>query len=102
MRFQPVPCVVAILCVLLLLPIEFAKADPARAERPVWPPAGSTWATSLKVSGSFGSGVREETLESMGEVEWEGRRVTRRTLSYTGARTTNRDRSDYSNSRHHV
>jgi hypothetical protein len=75
MRFRPIPCVVAVLCLLLLLPIEFAKADPTRADRPVWPPAGSTWTTSLKVSGSFGSGVREETLESMGEVDWEGRRV---------------------------
>jgi hypothetical protein len=53
----------------------YAQADTPKAERPVWPPAGSTWTVKLTLSGSLGSGTRESTIESLGEVEWNGRRV---------------------------
>jgi len=52
-----------------------AQADSPKAERPVWPPAGSTWIITLKLSGSLGSGMREATFESLGEIDWDGRRV---------------------------
>jgi hypothetical protein len=35
----------------------------------------STWTVNLKLSGSLGSGVRDAAFESLGEVDWHGRRV---------------------------
>jgi hypothetical protein len=52
-----------------------AQADTPKVERPVWPPAGSTWNVKLTLSGSLGSGTRQSTFESLGEIEWNGRRV---------------------------
>jgi hypothetical protein len=52
-----------------------AQAESPKAERPVWPPAGSTWTVTLNLSGSLGSGTREATFESLGEIDWDGRRV---------------------------
>src|SRR5262245_8890626 len=48
-----------------------AQADTAIAERPQWPPPGSTWTVKLALSGSLGSGMREVTFDSLGEVDWE-------------------------------
>lgn len=52
-----------------------AQVDTPKVERPVWPPAGSTWNIKLNLSGSLGSGTRESTFEALGEVDWNGRRV---------------------------
>jgi hypothetical protein len=52
-----------------------AQADAPRAERPVWPPPGSTLTVKTNRAGSLGSGTREATDEWLGEVEWEGKRA---------------------------
>src|SRR5712675_2774810 len=74
MNLTPVFLVVAIVAVLPSVPVH-AQSDAPKVERPVWPPPGSTWTVNLKLSGSLGSGVREATFESLGEVDWHGRRV---------------------------
>jgi len=74
MNLTPVFLVVAIVAVLPSVPVH-AQSDAPNVERPVWPPPGSTWTVNLKLSGSLGSGVREATFESLGEVDWHGRRV---------------------------
>ena len=48
-----------------LLPSAAVDANSPKAERPVWPPAGSTWTVVLKLSGSLGSGSREATFEAL-------------------------------------
>jgi hypothetical protein len=52
-----------------------AQTDAPKAERFVWLPPGSTWTVNLKLSGSLGSGTQEVTAKSLGEVDWDGRRV---------------------------
>ena len=53
-----------------------AQTDAPRVERPVWPPAGSTWIVQTKSTGSLGSGSGTTTWQALGEQEWEGRRVS--------------------------
>ena len=74
MNLTPVFLVVAIVALLPSVPVH-AQSDAPKVERPVWPPPGSTWTVNLKLSGSLGSGVRDATFESLGEVDWHGRRV---------------------------
>jgi hypothetical protein len=74
MNLTRVFLVVAIVAVLPSVPVH-AQSDAPRVERPEWPPTGSTWTVNLKLSGSLGSGVRDATSESLGEVDWDGRRV---------------------------
>lgn len=74
MKITPVFLLIAVVAVLKPVLVH-AQADTPKAERPVWPPPGSTWAVKTTMSGSLGSGVREMTIKSLGEVDWEGRRV---------------------------
>jgi hypothetical protein len=74
MNLTPVFLVVAIVAVLPSVSVH-GQSDAPKVERPVWPPPGSTWTVNLKLSGSLGSGVRDATFESLGEVDWDGRRV---------------------------
>jgi hypothetical protein len=74
MNLKPGFLVVVIVAVLPSVPVH-AQSDAPKVERPVWPPPGSTWSVNLKLSGSLGSGVRDVTNESLGEVDWQGRRV---------------------------
>lgn len=69
-----------LLCVLAgmtLIPFSLALAqtDAQRIDRPVWPPAGSTWIVQTKSTGSLGSGSKTATRQALGEQDWEGRRV---------------------------
>jgi hypothetical protein len=72
---------VSVYALLSLCTVAFAQTasskegSTATAERPVWPPAGSTWKARVTASGSLGSGTRESVLESQGQVEWEGRKA---------------------------
>jgi len=52
-----------------------AQADTPKAERPVRRPPGSTLTVKLNLSGSLGSGMPQVTVESLGEVDWDGKRV---------------------------
>ena len=52
-----------------------AQTDGSRVERPVWPPAGSTWTVQTKSTGSLGADSRTATWQALGEQDWEGRRV---------------------------
>src|SRR5262245_43093532 len=74
MKIKPALCLIAFLSTAPSLAAH-AQVETPKAERPVWPPLGSTMTVKFKLSGSFGSGTREETNEWLGEVEWEGRRV---------------------------
>ena len=74
MKIKPVLLLVAVLTVLPLVPV-LAQDDAPKAERPVWPPPGSTMTSKVQQSGSLGFGTREPTSEWLGEVEWEGTRV---------------------------
>ena len=74
MKIKPVLFLIALLAVLPSVPAH-AQTDAPKAERPVWPPPGSTITMSIKVSGSLGSGTREVTAQYLGEVDWGGKRV---------------------------
>ena len=67
MKIKPVLFLVAILAIPTSVPAH-AQADAPTAERPVWPPPGSTLTMSINVSGSLGSGTRELTAQWLGEV----------------------------------
>jgi len=67
-------CLIALLAVLPSV-VAHAQAEAPKAERPVWPPPGSTMTSKVQQSGSLGFGTREPTSEWLGEVEWEGTRV---------------------------
>ena len=47
----------------------------AKAENPVLVPAGSSWVQESQVSGSYGSGTVRQTMRSLGEQTWQGRKV---------------------------
>ena len=47
----------------------------AKADNPGPHPAGSTWTTERRDSGSFGSGTVRLTTKSLGEQTWQGRKV---------------------------
>jgi hypothetical protein len=66
---------VAVVVALGLAGTLIAQTDPAKVERPVWPPAGSTWTVRLTSTGSLGSGSQDGTFRALGEVDWDGRRV---------------------------
>jgi len=74
MRVTHVVLLLTIGVVSPLLPVH-AQRDPVRAERPVWPPSGSTWIVRLILSGSLGTGSSNSIFESLGGVEWDGRWV---------------------------
>ena len=74
MKFTPVLLLMAMVAILPSVPVHAQVGSP-KVERPVWPQAGSTWTVNLKLSGSLGAGVRDVTFESLGEVDWEGRRL---------------------------
>ena len=74
MKIKPVLFLTMLLAALSSIPAH-AQTDVPKAERFVGLPAGSTWTVNLKLSGSLGSGTREVTGKSLGEVDWDGRRV---------------------------
>jgi len=47
----------------------------SKADHPGPMPAGSTWVQERRDSGSFGSGTVRQTLKSLGEQTWQGRKV---------------------------
>lgn len=53
--------------------------DSPKVEGPRFPPAGSTWTISERLTGSFGSGTQERTLRALGEQAWDGKKV----IAYT-------------------
>ena len=62
-----------------LLAATFAAAQPppgaARAEGPVFVPAGSSWVYLVRESGSFGSASEHRVTIARGEQTWQGRKV---------------------------
>jgi hypothetical protein len=78
-----VPAAICVLTAAMLFSsgLVVAQTDAPRVERPVWPPAGSTWTVQTKSTGSLGStganiaGSSTATWEALGEQDWEGRRV---------------------------
>ena len=74
MKIRLIICLIALSAALPSVPAR-AEGETPKAERPVWPPPGSTLTMRIKVSGSLGSGTREATATWLGEVDWEGRRV---------------------------
>lgn len=72
--------ITATLCMLAgmaLIPssLVVGQTDAPRVERPVWPPAGSTWIVQTNSTGSLGSGSGTTTWQALGEQDWRGRRV---------------------------
>ena len=74
MKIKPVLCLIALLAVLPSVPAH-AQDDAPKADHVVWPPPGSTLTMNFKLSGSLGSGTREVTIQWLGEVDWDGKRV---------------------------
>jgi hypothetical protein len=72
-----VPATICVLTAATLFSsgLVVAQTDGLRVERPVWPPAGSTWMVQTKSTGSLGAGSRTATWQALGEQDWEGRRV---------------------------
>ena len=56
----------------------------AKADNPGCMPAGSTWTSERRSTGSFGSGTARITQKSLGEQTWQGRRV----FAYEGSEGT--------------
>ena len=46
-----------------------------KADRPAFVPAGSTWVTERRDTGSFGNGVSRTSSKSLGAQTWQGRPV---------------------------
>jgi len=67
-------CLIAFLSAVSSLAAQ-AQVETPKAERPVWPPPGSTLTMNFKSTGSLGSGTREVTVQWLGEVDWDGKRV---------------------------
>ena len=74
MRITPIFLLLATVAILSTVPV-YAQTDAPKAERVVWPPPGSTLTMNFKLSGSLGSGMREVTVQWLGEVDWDGKRV---------------------------
>src|SRR5262249_46045636 len=74
MKIRPVLCLIALSAVLPCVPAR-AQGEMPKVERVVWPPPGSTLTMNFKLSGSLGSGTREVTIQWLGEVDWDGKRV---------------------------
>ena len=74
MKITATLCMIAGMA-LIPFSLALAQTEAPRIERPVWPPAGSTWIVQTKSTGSLGSGSKTATWQALGEQDWEGRRV---------------------------
>ena len=72
-----VKAALVLLAAVAMAPLSSAtgQTEAPKVDRPVWLPPGSTWTANFKLSGSLGSGTRDQTTEALGEVDWDGRRV---------------------------
>ncbi|MGH7303958.1 MAG: hypothetical protein ACRELZ_11740 [Candidatus Rokuibacteriota bacterium] len=53
-----------------------ASARPSMAPGTLkWPPVGASWTQTVRMSGSFGSGVETRTVRYLGETTWQGKTV---------------------------
>jgi hypothetical protein len=56
-----------------------------------WPPIGAGWTQTVRMSGSFGSGVETRTVRYLGETTWQGKTVR----AFTNGSTTTYKENDY-------